>query len=210
MANISPHRAQFTARHYNDAKTYVRLTYFDRMPDHSYAAWGHAGATDLYDTCFDGAIHPKGSIVTFDDAQLADIRNYTYNTNENLKTLQTCQIVVDYAFRDVFTTQLCCLEFGRYVGSDVVRRYRRRKRYLHWWLRFEDGTILDPTANQFGESDPVRILRLNNPLQEHYEVFPVVMNRSISKYYAWEPGNFAYDWLLHVAAARNAHRQILD
>jgi hypothetical protein len=61
-----------------------------------------------------------------------------------------------------------CEEYGVYDGPEVRKRGRRRLRYEHRWNRLPDGTIVDATANQFGDADAVRILPLGDERQAYY------------------------------------------
>jgi hypothetical protein len=61
-----------------------------------------------------------------------------------------------------------CEEYGVYDGPEVRKRGRRRRRYEHRWNRLPDGTIVDATANQFGDADPVRVLPVGDARQAYY------------------------------------------
>lgn len=40
--------------------------------------------------------------------------------------------------------------------------------YFHSWNRSPDGTIVDATANQFGDANPIRVIPPNDPRQHYY------------------------------------------
>jgi hypothetical protein len=61
-----------------------------------------------------------------------------------------------------------CEEYGVYDGPEVRKRGRPRLLYEHRWNRLPDGTIVDATANQFGDADAVRILPVGDARQAYY------------------------------------------
>jgi hypothetical protein len=58
------------------------------------------------------------------------------------------------------------LEHGVYAGPDALRRFDVA--YWHFWLRLRDGGVLDPSANQFGDAGPVRVVGYDDPRQQWY------------------------------------------
>jgi hypothetical protein len=61
------------------------------------------------------------------------------------------------------------LEEGEYRGPEVEDESEGSiSPYWHSWNRLADGTIVDATANQFGDSDPIRVILPNDPRQQYY------------------------------------------
>ena len=52
---------------------------------------------------------------------------------------------------------------GVYVGAEVNGYDEGDGNYYHEWNEDEDGVIVDATADQFGDADPVRVLALDDP-----------------------------------------------
>ncbi len=64
-------------------------------------------------------------------------------------------------------------EEGEYRGPEVDDESEGSiSPYWHSWNRLADGTIVDATANQFGDSDPIRVIPPNDPRQQHYHKNP--------------------------------------
>jgi hypothetical protein len=65
------------------------------------------------------------------------------------------------------------LEEGEYRGPEVAAEsVRSILPYWHSWNRLADDTIVDATANQFGDSDPIRVILPDDPRQQHYRKEP--------------------------------------
>jgi hypothetical protein len=65
------------------------------------------------------------------------------------------------------------LEEGEYRGPEVAAESERSTSpYWHAWNRLADGTVVDATANQFGDSDPIRVILPDDPRQQHYRKEP--------------------------------------
>lgn len=80
----------------------------------------------------------------------------------------TCESTSKHVRDEVLNWSL--REGGIYVGPDIFREDENDVGpYAHHWLRLEDGSILDATANQFGDEDIVRVL----PLWDHRQIWYV-------------------------------------
>jgi hypothetical protein len=124
-----------------------------------------------YDTAF--AYQPLQGPIKINALQRTLLSTFTKNAQAFNKTLLTCDIVTAYAYRYIFTQDLCYQECGPYLGPDITS-YRRKPNqpYTHWWLRFLDGTIVDATANQFRDQETIRIVQPLDARQQWYGTFP--------------------------------------
>lgn len=64
---------------------------------------------------------------------------------------------------------------GHYLGPEVRKpTWKRggsdyaRPPYGHWWAVAQDGTIVDATADQFGDREAVRLVGPDDPRQAYY------------------------------------------
>jgi hypothetical protein len=101
------------------------------------------------------------------DVPLEAIRTIALADQDEDGTPFTCDITCKHVRDLVLPWSL--REFGHYKGPDLDRGDPPdHKPYGHHWLRLEDGTIVDPTANQFGEPDVVRVVPVADPRQAWY------------------------------------------
>ena len=77
---------------------------------------------------------------------------------EQQRTSRLCYQMTSYLARELSWSQ----ESGYFVGLGL--------RVGHYWNRLPDGTIIDPTYDQFDEdrADPVRIVPPGSPGQADY------------------------------------------
>jgi hypothetical protein len=135
--------------------------------------------------------------------KIADLRKVVLGLQREEETLLVCEQAVIHAYKRVFHYKNCTREFGQYAGPDRAAD-RQNRPYPHHWLRFADGTILDPTANQFGDDDPIRIVPLDDPRQTYYYCLENE-DDIVAKYIPWGPGQPAFDWFLELVAARKVY-----
>lgn len=136
------------------------------------------------------------------ERHIAELREAVLTLQAEEDTFLVCEQAVTHAYKRVFLYKHCTREFGQYVGPDRDKD-RISRPYPHHWLRFTDGMILDPTANQFGDNDPIRIVPLDDPRQKHYHCLENE-DDLLAKYIPWGPGHPAYDWFLELETARNS------
>jgi hypothetical protein len=106
------------------------------------------------------ALHP----LPIDENTLQRVTKIALQIQKETQRIRACN-EVGCALQERFGW---CDEYGVYDGPEVRGRGRRRFRYEHRWNRLPNGTIVDATANQFGDLHPVRIIPRKDSRQKYY------------------------------------------
>ena len=95
---------------------------------------------------------------------LADIERLAKKTQDDSGNLLECEsmAVSCHAMYGWF------IEYGAYDGPEVHKQGRRRMQYRHYYNRLPNGSIVDSTARQFGDTCNVRLIPHDDPRQAHY------------------------------------------